>query len=343
MSSRVPSSPGCGIESSGVSGVDHYIPRFLLWLWAAQSEARAGGPVSCAEFGYRQAVPDSLVHAVVDGLRRQRMIRVHGDVTGGDRLVSLEPAGAEQVRRLRELRANDAERYRYARRALLAWILARYERSPLHIQDFFDSPEVFFLGRPLAPGEVAQTAEYLAQQGLITCADHLFDGRVGSHVALTDLGMDAVLSEYDIDRFLERRREQERPLYAENYFGHVDVVNTGPVHGDWVVNINKDMTAEGTGRLLAEIAQLVRQLTPVLTPGEELRRAELRSELLAAADELEADGGHAAGTDGHREQRRGRLERVRSALRASPESMGRQLVLQMVGAALGTLGGTVLG
>lgn len=335
----MPSLSGSGAGASGSSGVDHYIPRFLLWLWG-RTDPRTGEPVPCTEFGYQQVVPDSLVRAVVDGLQRQRMVRVHGDVTGTDLLVSLEPAGVEQVQRLQRLRANDVERYRYARRALLAWILARADRSPLHVQDFFDSPEVFFLGQALAPGEVAQTVEYLHQQGLVTCEGHLFEGRVGSHLTLTELGMDAVLSEYDIDRFLARRREQERPV-TQYVFERVGFVNTGTMHGNQVVNVDQNISSEESSRLVGEIAQLVRQLTPVLTPGDESRRVQLQSELLAAAEDLQTGETQADDTR-RREGRRGGLERVQRALQASPETMGRQLMLQMVGAALGALGGAGL-
>ncbi len=343
MSSTVSSLAGSGGDPSGSSGVDHYIPRFLLWLWA-RTDGRTGEPVACGEFGYQQVVPTGLVRAVVDGLQRQRMVRLYDDTADGP-VVSLEAAGVEQVRRLRELRADAAERYRYARRALLAWILARAAQSPLHIEDFFDSPEVFFLGRALAPGEVSTTAEYLAEQGLITCEDHLFDGRVGSHVSLTELGMDAVLSEYDIDRFLERRREQDRPVRTENYFaGPVDVVNTGPVHGDWVVNVTHEMTPEATVRLVRQIAELVGQLAPVLTPEGERQDPRVQDELLAAADDLQTEGGEDEDGegDGRRQRQQGGLRRLQRALQASPESMGRQLMLQVVGAGLGALGGAGL-
>jgi hypothetical protein len=341
VSSTVPSLPGSGAGSSGNSGVDAYIPRFLLWLWD-RTDGRTGEPVSCAEFGYQQLAPSSLVRTVVDALERQRLVRAHGDVPAGDPVVSLEAVGVEQVRRLRELRADDTERYRYARRALLAWILARADQSPLHIEDFFDSAEVFFLGQALAPSEVSRTAEYLAQQELITCTDHLFDGRIGSHVALTDLGMDAVLSEYDIDRFLERRREQERPLQAQNYFaGNVNTVHTGPVHGDWVVNVTQELTPEGTEQLARRVAELVRQLAPVLTPEDDHSGARRRAELLEAAEALRTED--ARRPDGLRQRQRGGLERVQDVLQASPESVGRQLMLQVVGAALGALGGVGLG
>lgn len=339
MSSAVPSLPGAGAESHGNSGVDHYLPRFLLWLWNRSGD-RPGEPVSSSDFGYHHIVPSGQLRAVVDVLRRQRMVRVHDDMAGdGDPVVSLEPAGADQVRRLRRLRADDVERHRYARRALLAWILARADQSPLHLEDFFDSPEVFFLGEALAKGEVAATAEALVNQGLITCEGHLFDDRVGSHVALTALGMDAVLSEYDIDRFLERRREQERPV-TQYVFERVGFVNTGSMHGHQVVNVHQDMSTEDSSQLVGEIAQLLRQLTPVLTPGDESRRVRLQTELLAAAEDLQSGESQPCDEGERRERRRGRLHRVQRALQASPETVGRQLMLQMVGVALGALAGT---
>lgn len=336
MSTAAHSLPDAG------AGIDRYVPRFLLWLQERTGGA-TGVPVRCAEFGARQSVPGGVVHAVVERLRAHAMIRVHSGPGAEEPVVSFEPAGADQARWLQARRADPAERGRHARKALLAWIFAQSDRRPLRIEEFFDSGEIFFLGESLTRGEVARTAAYLSDTELITCEGPPFHGRIRSHVSLTPLGVDAVLTGADVGRYVEEHREQARPTTGPVFHG--------PVHG----YANRDLTVRGDVTVQpaltpAELADLLRQFAPVLAVDEASRTALAEAaDALDAEDDAEAgsltedgdDDGDDDGEDGDADPRPGRrqgvLERVRTVLHASPDTIGRQVVLDAVGQAMGRL------
>ncbi|WP_208877704.1 Rrf2 family transcriptional regulator [Streptomyces armeniacus] len=322
MAAAVPSfpDPGSGPQPS-TAGTDRYEPRFLLWLWQ-RTDGELDLPVPSDSFAARQNIPESTVRAVADRLRGHGLIRTHegpGEArTDLAPAVSLRAAGADHARWLQARRADPAERGRFARTALLGWIFAQSDRRPLRIEEFFDSGEIFFLGEALSGGEVARTAAYLAEAELIACEGPLFQGRVGSHVSLTQLGVDCVLTGADVGRYVAQWRQSARPV-SNTY---VDTV-VGTVHGD--VTVQPLSTVE--------LADLVEQFAPALVQDEESLAALLRS-----ADALrEGDDPHGGAPDRHHQQ--GLLERIRSAVGGSPDSVGRQVVLDAVGQAMQRLMG----
>lgn len=319
MSAAVSPFPGAG--PGPPAGTDRYEPRFLLWLWA-KTDGELDIPVSSAGFAARQSIPESVVQAVVDRLRGHALIRTHDGRTDAAPLVSLTADGADHARWLQARRADPAERGRFARNALLGWIFAQSDRRPLRIEEFFDSGEIFFLGEAQSSGEVARTAAYLEEARLIECDGPLFQGRVGSHVSLTQLGVDCVLTGADVGRYVEQRRQWDRPVGGTVVQGSV----YGTVHGD--VTVQPPLTT-------VELADLVDQFAPSLMPDDDSLSA-----LLGIADALRREGGGGdGGPDGRprRDRQQGLLERIRSALSGSPDSVGRQVVLDAVGQAMARL------
>ncbi|MGW7351862.1 hypothetical protein [Streptomyces sp. NPDC054784] len=336
---------GAGSSEAGTDTDRRYEQRFLLWLWQ-QTDGVPGVPVSTAGFGARQSIPEAVVRAVADRLRGRGLIRVHAepvdarrdgpahaDGTGGIGAgstgtapsVSFEPAGADQARSLRERRDDRAARGHHAREAVLRWIFAQVDRRPLRIEEFFDSREIFFLGEALSRGEVARSVAYLSEAGLITCAGPDFHDGVGSHMALTPLGVDAVLGGTDIGRYVDQQRERTRP------FGGTQI--NGTVHNF----VNRDLTVHGGVQVQltltpSQLADLARQLSGTLALDDEAR-----ARLLESADALrqqDDDGDGDTDADGSPE-RGGLLARMRRSVECAPDSIGRQLLLDAISQVMG--------
>lgn len=304
-----------------------YEPRFLLWL-LEQSGADQDVPVSSGLFAAQQSIPLDVVEAVVDRLRDLALVRSYGNRPDGPR-VSLRPDGVVRARRLQARRADPAERGRHARRAVLTWIFDNSERRPLPIEEFFDSRGIFFLGEPLTRGEVARTLSYLSSVGLIDCAGPVFVEPVRSHVTLTLLGMDCVLSGSDAGEFVAQRRERDRPLAG-------GVVMNGPVTGPVTggdTTVHGDLTIQQTVQA-SDVAAMVRQFAPTLGLDEETLRG-----LLDDADRLRRQTGDPDGDPPDRGRLQHLTDRMRSVLRSAPETVGRQLMLDVVGQLLTRLWG----
>lgn len=300
---------------------DRYTPRLLLWVWQ-KGAGRANVRVSCEEFGSSQGIPMTAVKSVVDGLRAQKLLQAHGPdprAVGGDvPVVSLTESGAAHATSLQQQRDDPAERGRHTLNALPHWIYAHADRRPLRIDAFFDSPNAFYLGKRLTRDEVGLCLRYLTEYGLITSEGPLFRNHpgVGSHVALTREGLDAVLSRSDIDRFVERQRELAKPEVTE----HIEVKDSNL----WYTKGVSHSTVQ-TGFTPAEVVWLLAQFAAVLDL-DEASRAELRR----SAEQL-APG---EGADNRSDQKRGLMERIQRQLGTSPDTMGRQLLLNTVGQAM---------
>ncbi|MCF6524711.1 hypothetical protein [Streptomyces sp. JJ36] len=336
MSTALPALPESGAEGTGTG---RYLPRFLLWL-LERTEGDTGISVPCAEFAAAQSISGGVLDTVLERLRGHAMVRVRDGGPDGPE-AAFEPAGLEQARWLRARRASPAERGRYARQALLSWIFARAHGRPVRLAEFFDSRELFFFGEALSAGEVTQAASYLAQQGLITAsAGHLGDG-FEAPVSLTPLGVDAALSEADVGRYVEQQRELARPTTTTENVFHGTVHNV--VGGDQRVSGGIHFPQPSA---VPELAAVIRRLVPELGLDEEARAA-----LLEQLDALDGGaggrpgdataGGPATpadpdGTPGP-DRREGVLERIRTALYASPDTVARQVVLDAVGQAMGRL------
>ncbi|MFP3990875.1 hypothetical protein U9R90_26085 [Streptomyces sp. E11-3] len=312
MSAAAPPFPDHDSES-----FDRFRSRLLLWVWD-QVMRSPGLPVDCAEFGTWQSIPQSTVWSLVDRLGEQQLISAQGPRQYAP-TVTLLPEGVAEARLLQARRADPVRRGRHATSAVLRWIYARSDRQPLRIEAFFDSAELFFLGEALSRAEVARALSYLADSRLITCTGPEFQGGVGSEVALTSLGTDAVLSESetgDIGEFVARQRQ--RPQQT-----HIEAETVNVAQGDFHQSIQTALSP-------AELSRLIRQLAPVLAPDDASRTA-----LLNSADDLARPGGPDGEPDPDRQ--RGLMERVRRLLGDSPDTVGRQVALDAIGQALGRL------
>jgi hypothetical protein len=328
VSASVPAFPD---HDAFAAYVERYGPRLLLWVWD-RAEGEPDHPVSCAEFGSLQSIPMSAVRSIVDHLCVEELISTsggHGPATGAP-VVTLRAAGAARARRLQALRANAAERTRHAARAVLHWIHANTHRQPLRISGFLDSPDVFFLGEALSRSEVARALTYLAAEELITCEGPPFHHDVGSHVALTSQGVAAVLSgDWDIGAYVARQHERRRPTQHTHIEAEtIEHITQGD--SDHSVHTNIEMH---TALPPAGLARLIAELTPALALDPESRTALLRS-----ADLLAGDGD----PDGRPrpDRQRGLMEGIRRLLGTAPDTVGRQLLLDAVGQALGRLLGS---
>jgi hypothetical protein len=308
-----------------MASLERYAPRLLLWIWG-ETGGELELPVSCAGFGSAQSIPMSVVRSIADRLSAQALVRTHdsGGAPSAPPEVSLLAAGAAQVRRLQTQRADPAERGRHARRAVLQWIYAQADRQPLRISGFLDSSEVFFLGDALTRGEVARSLSYLTDSGLITCGGPPFHNDVGSYVALTPDGVEAVLSGSDIGTYVERLRERAQPAQHTR----IEAGTVQYAQGDFRNDVRSDITVH-SALAPADLARLIAELAPALTLDPASRAA-----LLRTAQSLEPDaGGDGPGTD----RQRGLLERIRHQLGAAPDTVGRQVLLDAVGQSLGRL------
>ncbi|MEU8710370.1 hypothetical protein [Streptomyces sp. NPDC048565] len=308
--------------------VDRYGPRLLLWVWD-RAEGELDRHVSCAGFGSLQSIPMSAVRLLVDHLCAEEMI----DAVGGPGpaavapVVMLRAAGATRARRLQALRANAAERTRHAARAILHWIHANTHRQPLRISGFLDSPDVFFLGEALSRSEVARALTFLAAEGLITCEGPPFDHGVGSHVALTSQGVEAVLTgATDIGAYVARQREFRRPTqHTHIEAGTIEHLTQGD--SDHSVHTAIEMH---TALPPAGLARLIDELAPALDLDPESAAA-LRRSVRSLV------GGGGPDDEPPPDRQRGLMEGIRRTLGTAPDTVGRQLLLDAVGQALGRL------
>ncbi|MBA2805931.1 hypothetical protein E0500_000200 [Streptomyces sp. KM273126] len=312
---------------------ERYGPRLLLWIWD-QAEGELDHQVSCAEFGTLQSIPMSAVRSIVDHLCAEELISSPGEhgPDSGVPVVTLQAAGAEWARRLQALRANSAERSRHAARAVLHWIHANPHRQPLRISGFLDSPDIFFLGEALSRSEVARTLTYLADEHLITCEGPPFHNDVGSHVALTSQGVGAVLSgASDIGAYVAQQRERERPAQHT----HIEAQTIHSLtQGDSDNSVHNSIELH-TALPPADLARLITELAPALHLDPESRVALLRSaDSLARGGDTDTDG------EPRPDRQRGLMEGMRRLLGAAPDTVGRQLLLDAVGQALGRLLGS---
>ncbi|MBB1243130.1 hypothetical protein GL263_06045 [Streptomyces durbertensis] len=322
--------------------VERYGPRLLLWIWD-RAEGEPGRQVSCAEFGSSQSIPVSAVRAVVEHLGAEELIdfRSGPGTDAGAPVVTLRAAGAERARRLQALRANSVQRGRHATRAVLHWIHANPHRQPLRISGFLDSPDVFFLGEPLSRSEVARALTYLAEEELITCEGPPFHNNIGSHVALTSQGVSAVLSgSSDIVAYVAQQRERRRPAQHT----HIEAGTIGHItQGDSEHHVRNSVEVH-TALTPAELARLIEELAPGLHLAPEARAALLRSAAALARGGNGGGGDDGNGDDGDDgpgpDRQRGLMESMRRLLGGAPDTVGRQLLLDAVGQALGRLLGS---
>ncbi|WP_103531327.1 hypothetical protein [Streptomyces sp. SM11] len=324
MSDSIPSLPE---HDAFVAYADRYGPRLLLWVWD-RAEGELDRHVSCAGFGSLQSIPMSAVRLLVDHLAAEELLQPVGGpgLATGAPVVTLRAAGADRARRLQVLRANAAERTRHAARAVLHWTHANTHRQPLRISGFLDSPDVFFLGEALSRSEVARALTYLAEEELITCQGPLFHHDVGSHVALTSHGVAAVLSgAADIGAYIARQREYGRPTqHTHIAAGTIEHLTQGDSDHSvrTTIDLHTAFPPAGLARLIAELA-----------PALDLDPEELAS-LLHSADSL-AGGG--PDDEPPPDRQRGLMEGIRRRLGSAPDTVGRQLLLDAVGQALGRL------
>ncbi|WP_156721958.1 hypothetical protein [Streptomyces apocyni] len=319
MSAAAPSFPDPDSES-----FDRYRSRLLLWVWDRVMRD-PDLPVPCAEFGIWQAIPQSTVWSLVDRLSEQLLISAQGSRQHAP-VVTLLPAGVAEARLLQARRADPVRRGRHATSAVLRWIYASSDRQPLRIEAFFDSGEVFFLGEALSRSEVARALSYLADSRLITCTGPEFQGGVGSEVALTALGTDAVLSEGEvggIGEFVARQRQRAQQT-------HIEAATVNYAQGDFHHTVSVQ-----TALSPAELGSLIQQLAPVLALDDEARAALLAS--AAALARTGDPGGDPGGGAPDPDRQRGLMERVRSLLGGTPDTVGRQVALDAIGQALGRL------
>ncbi|MHC0430899.1 hypothetical protein ACX6XY_12000 [Streptomyces sp. O3] len=313
MSAAAPPFPDHDSES-----FDRFRSRLLLWVWDRVMQ-NPDLPVDCAEFCAWQSISLDTVQSLVDRLGEQRLISEQGSRRHAP-VVTLLPAGEDEARLLQARRADPVQRGRYATWAVLRWIYAHSERQPLRIKAFFDSSELFFLGEALHRAEVARALSYLADRRLITCTGPEFQGGVGSEVALTPLGTDAVLSEGetgDIGAFVAHQGGSDHPVTR------IEARTVNMAHGDFHQTVQTALSP-------VDLARLIRQLAPVLAPDDATRAA-----LLNSADDLARRGGPDGDPDPDRQ--RGLMERVRRLLGESPDTVGRQITLDVIGQALGRL------
>lgn len=325
MSDPIPALPGHDVLDAYV---DRYGPRLLLWVWD-RAEGALHRHVSCAGFGALQSIPMSAVRLLVDHLCAEELI---GTVDGpgaatGAPVVVLRAAGAERARWLQALRANAAERTRHAARAVLHWIHANTHRQPLRISGFLDSPDVFFLGDALSRSEVARALTYLADEELITCEGPPFHHDVGSHVALTSQGVAVVLAGVtDIGAYVAQQREYRRPAqHTHIEAGTIENLTQGD--SDHSVHTSIEMH---TALQPAGLASLITELAPALDLDPEAL-----ADLLRSANALA--GGGVPDDEPPPDRQRGLMERIRGCLTSAPDTVGRQLLMDAVGQALGRM------
>lgn len=325
MSDPIPALPGHDVLDAYV---DRYGPRLLLWVWD-RAEGGLHRHVSCAGFGSLQSIPMSVVRLLVDHLCAEELIETvggPGPETGAP-VVTLRVAGVERARRLQALRANAAERTRHAARAVLHWIHANTHRQPLRISGFLDSPDVFFLGDSLSRSEVARALTYLAAEDLITCEGPPFHHDVGSHVALTAQGVAVVLAGVtDVGVYVAQQREYRRPTqHTHIEAGTIENITQGD--SDHSVHTSIEMH---TALPPAGLARLITELAPALDLGPETLAALLRSANALAGDGVPDD-------EPPPDRQRGLMERIRGSLASAPDTVGRQLLMDAVGQALGRM------
>lgn len=320
MAAAVPPYP----DDAGAFAASFYGPRLLLWVWD-RAEGEPDIPVPCAEYGIWQSIPMSAVWSLVDHLSGQDLIHAHGARTAAP-VVTLLAAGVEQARLLQVQRADPAVRGRHAMKAILRWIYAQADRRPLRISGFLDSPGIYILGEALSPGEVARTLSYLTEAGLITCGGPVFHNGVGSHVELTSLGVEASLNSGDAGQYLNRQREQARPTSHTNITA--DQVNY--TQGDAHTNVNNHVEVH-TALSPADLARLIDEFAPAFALDEESRAALQRIAQSLRRRQADPDD------EPERDRQRGLMERTRRLLGGAPDTVGRQLILDAIGQALGRL------
>lgn len=292
-----------------------YGTRLLLWV-SDRAQGAPATPVPCQEFAVLQSFPASVVWSLAGHLSGQGLVAAEGPRETAP-VVTLWPVGADQARRLQIRRASPAERGRHARHAVLTWIYAQQGREPLSIGEFFDSAAVFFLGEALSRGEVARTLSYLAESELIICEGPEFHHGVGLHVALTPLGIDALMTGADIGRFVAEQRKRDQ-------YTHIEAETVNYAQGDFHTQVEVH-----TALTPADLARLIHELAPALDLDDRARAA-----LLDQASGLTHDHGT---PQARREDQRSRMERMRDLLGGGSETVGRQVVLDMIGQALGRL------
>ena len=307
--------------------INRYRPRLLLWIWdEADRELDRWTP--CSEFGSQQSIPPSAVWSLVDHLHADGLIRIRGERDGAPQ-VALLSTGADEARWLQAQRASPIARGQYANKAVLHWIHGHADRRPLRISGFLDSPEMFFLGEALTRGEVARALSYLSDSRLITCEGPAFHNDVGSYVALTSLGVDAVHSELWIDEFMAQVRRQEAAGRQTNIqAGSVVYTERGDVYAGTTNSVVIHAAYSPS-----DLARAIRELAPALALDPQLRE-----ELLATARELEEQGD--TSDEQGRDEQRGRMERMRGLLGTAADTIGRQLLLDAIGQTLGRLLGS---
>ena len=244
---------------------DRYAPRFLLWV-ADRSEGALAPPVDCAEFRAWQQMDPTALRALVDHLSELGFLSTYeglGGVDGGtggtggtggpgDPHVRLEPAGAEQARRLRRRREDETERARYAQDAVLEWLRVHRGRPPYPLSGFYDSPQVFFLGTALTLDEVEEAAGYLAGVGLVERSGE------GAGISLTDDGRDFVWSGARLDEYVREWRAREHAP-SQTVVQVTYSVQMGPAElGLLVQRLAPDLELDGDS--LAELMRLSGEL-----------------------------------------------------------------------------------
>lgn len=315
-----------GLTNSGAGGGvqgDLYRPRLLQWLWR-ETDSQVGVPVSCVGFAEEVSKPAGVVGSVVRRLAQSGLLDVH-EPGGEYPTVSFTPGGVRAAREVVRRCSDPVERLLYARRTLLNWAFAPSEEQFRDVEYFFDTQEAYFLGEALTLGEVSDALHYLQKSELIACHGEPLQegGLVGSRIELTARGVEAVLSGADIGDFVQRMREQQRPSVVVTVNGDVrDSVVAGTITGD--LTFQRPLSPE-------VLARFVRELIPVLAPDSE----ETREALGDAADTVEHAELMAEGQPA--ESSRPRFETLRRALEMSPDSMGKQILLQAVGQVMGTL------
>lgn len=282
-----------GFSPAGATNTAFFLPGFLLWL-DRQARDQPGVYVDPYLFAEAEGLDSSFVDNLVTLLEQKRCVHVaRGLDDKPDSLIT--PRGKAEAQALRECQVDPVARLRYARKAILEWLVARPAGTLADLADFATTRESSFLGARLSGDEISGALQYLAGKGLVEATEP------GPGLRLTADGIDCATGEVSVNEYLARQSSR-RDVY--------NISNTqGGVFGGANHTVNQTNNfgfSPGETAQLVTLAALVQQIGPTLG----LPDAE-QTELCEGAQALDAEATAAAPEPG---RLRRAADRVMTAL-----------------------------
>lgn len=260
-----------GFSPAGATTTAFFLPSLLLWL-DQQGRNQPGVYVDPYIFGEVEGLDPDFIDNLITLLEQKRYVQVaRGLDDKPDSLITNQ--GRAEAQALRERQADPVARLRYAREAILKWLVAKPAEVVADMSDFASMRESSFLGDQLSKGEISRAAQYLDDKGLVE-TDATKPG-----LRLTASGIDCVTGEISVNEYVARQTTTGTVYNISNPQGGV----FGGTH-QTVNQTNNFGFNPGEIAQLAALAALVQQIGPTLG----LPEAE-QHELHEGAQALEAE------------------------------------------------------